>query len=132
MRDEAESSETGLSDEFRINSRGLPETHAALDRAAAIASVGQAKRTWGRRPGKAPVINLLVLWFDRLPRDVKAQILDEGMRDLVAIIEGKDVGPSRIPTPGLATPGKELPSSGRNVKSPRSDEPKGAGKRRSG
>lgn len=78
----------GLSDEFKISARGTWETHEAINRMAGIASANRAKATWGRRPGKAPVINAVLLYVDRLPRDVQSRILEDGMRILKATAEG--------------------------------------------
>jgi hypothetical protein len=79
--------ERGLSDDFKISSRGTAETHEALNRICGIASQTEARSIWGRRPGKAPVINAVVMLFDQLPRDQQAKMITQGIRLLKDYID---------------------------------------------
>lgn len=94
-----------LSEKFKVSSRGTWETNEAINRMAGIASYGAARDTYGRIPGKAPVVNAVLLYVDRLPRDVQALILEEGMKILRAILDGGQEPPIRIPSFDRPSPG---------------------------
>lgn len=88
-----DTSETGLSDAFRINVRGRPETEDALAQLRNLANQTDARDTWGRRVGNAPILNGLALYVARLPREQQVPILETSIRMLaqaIALAEGED------------------------------------------
>lgn len=84
------SREARLTDEFKLCVRGTPETHDALGRLRNLAARGKAKDIWERRPANAPIANALILWFDRLPRDAQALVLDQAIQLLSDVCDGKE------------------------------------------
>lgn len=93
--------DNGLSDEFKISARGTPETHDAINRLLGIAAVSRARETWGRRPGKAPIINAVLLYVDRLPREVKSTIVEEGVRMLKDLKENREAPAGEVDAGGF-------------------------------
>lgn len=102
-----------VTDDFKISAAGRPETLAALNRLTELGSTSEIRRIWGRRPGKAPILNAVIQWFAAQPKDVLARRIVDAMRVLDEVIADDDGtlgdlvragGPRPRPAPNRSSP----------------------------
>lgn len=102
-----------LDDDYKMSFRGIREVAQAVEDLTALV---KHRLTWRSfqaepdRPGKAAVVNALILWVDNLPKDQRIDVIRRGLALLDEHLQhdgdeqpggGESGGEPRLPSSGM-------------------------------